>query len=488
MKSKKQKKQIPTSQYQQIAYDQTEIGSGARSHIRIRNPGPSDVLCGRGGGINAHVGNVAFRELVQVKKERYNLAANKQEKAEISQDIVDHVKRRGGRFLQKDDSRPYSANFPNSGWWIEIDDTRAIAKTSQALREGAPRIRAKAAKHTPGKSLGKRGRKSFVSSSVSASSASPPAQVNEEPAEKEVIHPIIRGYQDGVHRGKRLIPVYPTSPAEKRQRKVSPTTDRVESRAPTPPTITSYRDQDTIDTPTLLSASHPSNDPEDFVLSSSKCEVPTMSELDADGFPQPMPLYPTASTTMAARQQPRLDTLSIMNPASSSFADIVKPDIRCARMHSLAMSEISAGDDFRGDETFSNPFENEEKLLRPMGASYSTLDSDIDTSGPSVSSINRILKAKSSDSVSMDNKKTNSPKRDYNSNNNDHSRRVQSLRSFMSDLSDIPDTPKEEEQDFHEGLRDIYDAVYPGFTCPSSGESLPTHLIPINLLKGGSAR
>lgn len=426
MKSKKQQnKQILTSHYQQVAYDQTETGSGARTHIRIRNPGPSDVLCGRGGGINAHVGNVAFRELVQVEKERYNLAANKQEKAEISQDIVDHVKGRGGRFLQKDDSRPFSANSPNGGWWIEIDDTRAIAKTSQALREGAPRIRAKAAKHTPGTSLGKRGRKSFVSSSVSASSASPPAQENEETAEKEIIHPIIRGYQDGVHRGKRLIPVYPTSPVEKRPRKDSPS-HRVEMHAPTPPPITSYRGQDALDTPTLLSAPHPSNDAEDFVLSSGS-DVPTISELDTDGFPQPMPIYPTTSVTISPCHQPKLETLSIMNPSSSSFAEIVKPDIRCARMHSLAMSEISAGDDFRGDETFSNPFENEEKLLRPMATS-SAIDTDLDTSGPSVSSINRILKAKSSDSVSVDNKKTNSPKRDYNNNSNNNARRIQSLR------------------------------------------------------------
>jgi len=439
MKSKKQRKQIPTSQYQHVAYDQGETGSGARGHIRIRNPGPADVLCGRGGGINAHIGNVAFRELVQVKKERYNLAANKQEKAEISQDIVDHVKRRGGRFLQKDDSRPFSANVPIGGWWIEIDETRAIAKTSQALREGAPRIRAKAAKHTTGtmgKSLGKRGRKSFVSSSVSAGSTSPPAQENEEPAEKEIIHPIIRGYQDGVHRGKRLIPVYPpTPPEEKRQRKDSPTSHHVKAHAPTPPPIiTSYQGQDDMDTPTLLSAPHPSNDADDFVLSSTNSDLPTYTQLDADGFPLPMPLYPSAgSTTVSPCHQPRQDTLSIMNPASSSFAEIVKPDIRCARMHSLAMSEISAGDDFRGDETFSNPFENEEKLLRPLGSSSTAIDTDLDISGPSVSSINRILKAKSSDSVSIDNKKTNSPKKDYNNNNNNtnNARRIQSLSSNL---------------------------------------------------------
>ena len=87
MKGKKQKRSISTFKNQQVTTDTTEtVGSASstlKSNTRIRNPGPSDVLCGRGGGINAHIGNVAFRELVQVKKVRYNLAANKQEKSEI---------------------------------------------------------------------------------------------------------------------------------------------------------------------------------------------------------------------------------------------------------------------------------------------------------------------------------------------------------------------------------------------------------------------
>jgi len=70
--------------------------------VRIRDPGPADVLCGRGGGINAHEGNAAFRELVKEQKRRYNLAAKKDEKAEISQTIVDHIKSKNGRFLQHD--------------------------------------------------------------------------------------------------------------------------------------------------------------------------------------------------------------------------------------------------------------------------------------------------------------------------------------------------------------------------------------------------
>lgn len=478
MTNKKQKKPITTSQYQLLAYDQAGTGSGGKSTIRIRNPGPSDVLCGRGGGINAHPGNVAFRELVQEKKERYNLAANKQEKAEISQDIVDHVKKRGGRFLHKDDTRPFSANIPTSGWWIEIDDIKAIAKTSQALREGAPRIRAKAAKQTTPKSVGKRGRKSLISASESVGSASPPAQENEELAETEVIHPIIRGYQDGIHRGKRLIPVVPTSftPTEKKPRIESPK-DTVESHAPTPPPTTSTQDQDTIETPTSLSAPGFFDDANDAAVS-SQSDTPALTELDSDGFHQPLPLAPSASAPGLPRH-PRLNSLPIMNPASTSFANIVKPDIRCARMHSLAMSEISSGDDFRGDESFSNPFENEEKFLRPLvPSSTNNFDNDLDTSGPSVSSINRILKAKSSDSVSNDNKKIISPTIDAKHN----SRCVQSLRSFMSDLSDMPDSHEEEDQDFHEGLKNIYDAVYPGFTCPRGGDSIPTHLIPINFL------
>jgi len=108
---------------------------------RIHAPCPHDVLCGRGGGINSHPGNQTFRNWVRERKEAYNLAVSKVEKAKVSRDILDRVANLSpaGRFLQRED-------FPGETGpvWVQIDDIKAMAKTSQALREGAPAIRAKA--------------------------------------------------------------------------------------------------------------------------------------------------------------------------------------------------------------------------------------------------------------------------------------------------------------------------------------------------------
>lgn len=105
---------------------------------RIRTPHAHDVLCGRGGGINGHVGNRVFRDLVAERRLDYNLASSKLEKARVAKEVMNLVTGLSppGRFLMRD---------PTGGigsWWIEIDENKAMAKTSQALREGAPSIRA----------------------------------------------------------------------------------------------------------------------------------------------------------------------------------------------------------------------------------------------------------------------------------------------------------------------------------------------------------
>jgi len=111
---------------------------------RIRTPHPHDVLSGRGGGINAHPGNVVFREWVRVRKEDYNLAPNKAEKTRVATEVMDQVRQQDppGRFLTRDTNVSHMGMGSGGGsWWVEIDENRALAKTSQALREGAPNIR-----------------------------------------------------------------------------------------------------------------------------------------------------------------------------------------------------------------------------------------------------------------------------------------------------------------------------------------------------------
>jgi len=112
---------------------------------RIRTPNDHDVLCGRGGGINSHPGNIKFRNWVRERKENYNLAPSKAAKASVSREIVDRVTGQDppGRFLQREEMEKCQSG-KGSSYWVEIDDTKAMAKTSQALREGAPAIRAKA--------------------------------------------------------------------------------------------------------------------------------------------------------------------------------------------------------------------------------------------------------------------------------------------------------------------------------------------------------
>jgi len=101
--------------------------------FRTTNPGVNDVLLGRGGKINAHEGNVKFRELVSSRKPQYR-TSSKVEKTKISKEIVNMVLSRGGRFL---------VEVSGSDVWEEVGLDRAKKKCSQALREDyAPEIRA----------------------------------------------------------------------------------------------------------------------------------------------------------------------------------------------------------------------------------------------------------------------------------------------------------------------------------------------------------
>lgn len=87
---------------------------------------PKDVLFGRGGATNQHVGNQVFRDLVAEQMPAY-LSARKKDKVEISYRIVAAIKHDGGRFLKC---------CPDGISWVEVSDKRAREKTSQALREG----------------------------------------------------------------------------------------------------------------------------------------------------------------------------------------------------------------------------------------------------------------------------------------------------------------------------------------------------------------
>ena len=98
----------------------------------ITNPNENDVLCGRRcrrGGINSHLGNVQFRDIIHSQKSEYlDPSTKRDEKAHIATRIVSDIRTMdpAGRFLMEDQG---------TGMWFDIGDAKAISKTGHALRE-----------------------------------------------------------------------------------------------------------------------------------------------------------------------------------------------------------------------------------------------------------------------------------------------------------------------------------------------------------------
>jgi len=88
-----------------------------------------DVLCGRGAGANAHIGNINFRSLVGNYQKSY-LSSKPLQKSCIAEEIMSQIISRGGRFLKREDPK-------NSNYWYVIDHKAAKDKICQALRERA---------------------------------------------------------------------------------------------------------------------------------------------------------------------------------------------------------------------------------------------------------------------------------------------------------------------------------------------------------------
>lgn len=106
-------------------------GEGADDLTNVTDPRDTDVLCGRGGAALRHPGNQTYRRLVNLNKGLY-ITCLKTEKLKISRSIVAAIREQNGRFLERDAKK---------GTWFDIGDKKAIEKTSQALREGQPKLR-----------------------------------------------------------------------------------------------------------------------------------------------------------------------------------------------------------------------------------------------------------------------------------------------------------------------------------------------------------
>ena len=90
----------------------------------------NDVLFGRGGLSNHHVGNKRYREEADRLKPSYDRLSKKQ-KTDMRDKLVNIVKDYGGRFLKYEEKE-------GMGQWVEVPLNVARKKASQALREGRP--------------------------------------------------------------------------------------------------------------------------------------------------------------------------------------------------------------------------------------------------------------------------------------------------------------------------------------------------------------
>jgi hypothetical protein len=88
-------------------------------------PADDDILLGRGGRTNHHPGNKRYLLEKGDIQDRY-LAATKQEKTFIAQELVDRVHAWGGKFLAMEETTKQ---------WYQVSPIKARKKASQTLRE-----------------------------------------------------------------------------------------------------------------------------------------------------------------------------------------------------------------------------------------------------------------------------------------------------------------------------------------------------------------
>jgi hypothetical protein len=120
------------------------MSSNENQIIRVTVIGENDIVCGRGGAALRHPGNLAYRKIVNINKTLYATCL-KAEKLRISKSIVAAIREINGRFLEREDGKiPTTLEDQNPDGtpvtWCDIGDRRAIEKTSQALREGQPKL------------------------------------------------------------------------------------------------------------------------------------------------------------------------------------------------------------------------------------------------------------------------------------------------------------------------------------------------------------
>lgn len=113
---------VAASNVGRVASSSSDSSSGSS---QVNSINGYDVLLGRGGLTNSHIGNKHFRKVVSEFQPQY-LVARKNDKKYIAQRIVERIHAKGGRFLKR---------TADSEVWSEVTMKKALEKTSQSLRE-----------------------------------------------------------------------------------------------------------------------------------------------------------------------------------------------------------------------------------------------------------------------------------------------------------------------------------------------------------------
>jgi hypothetical protein len=102
----------------------------------IECPGPRDILFSRGGNSWSHLGNVRFRNLLEMKREAHSEARTNEQKSRMIKDIIELLESSNYRFLAWDK--------PN-GWWVRIVEPNSIrSKVAVAMRDHTKRVNVRA--------------------------------------------------------------------------------------------------------------------------------------------------------------------------------------------------------------------------------------------------------------------------------------------------------------------------------------------------------
>jgi hypothetical protein len=130
-RTSKKKKNPSSSTSSKLSNNNSQKYHGVNKLVAVE-PTSNDILSGRGNFVNNHGGNRKFRSLVANRRLEY-VAAPKDLKPLFAKNIIDAMKSLNppGRFLLQD---------PDTKLWHELDEKKAMAKTRQALREGAPDV------------------------------------------------------------------------------------------------------------------------------------------------------------------------------------------------------------------------------------------------------------------------------------------------------------------------------------------------------------